>query len=76
MDITYIFIAGTILAAIVLALGAFYYAARDGQFRRLEEGARVIFDEEEPIGQRTDSFSDLSAPQHSNGADRTQNPIL
>ncbi len=36
------------------AVWALYWAAKDGQFRNMEQGATVIFDEEEPIGQPTD----------------------
>jgi len=53
---TYTFIAVAIAAAIVAALAAFYYAARNGQLKNLEEGSKIIFDEQEPIGQPTDSF--------------------
>lgn len=40
------------------ALGAFFWSVRDGQLRSLEAGSRVIFDEDEPIGEATDSFPD------------------
>ena len=36
------------------AVVAFYWAARNGQFRELDRGARSIFDEGEPVGQPTD----------------------
>lgn len=42
-------------------LAAFYWAARTGQFRNLEEGAKVIFDADEPIGTATDIFPDSNA---------------
>lgn len=42
-----------ILASAVYAL---YWATRKGQFERLERGAKVIFDEEEPEGEHTDYF--------------------
>jgi cbb3-type cytochrome oxidase maturation protein len=42
-------------------LAAFYWAARTGQFRNLEEGSRSIFDEEEPVGTATDVFADKHA---------------
>jgi cbb3-type cytochrome oxidase maturation protein len=38
------------------ALIAFYWSAKHGQLRELEKGAKVIFDETEPIGKATDSF--------------------
>ena len=42
-------------------LAAFYWAARTGQFRNLEEGAKVIFDADEPVGTATVTFSDRNA---------------
>lgn len=39
-------------------LAAFYWAARTGQFRNLEEGSKIIFDADEPIGIATDAFTD------------------
>lgn len=38
------------------ALCAFYWAVKTGQFRNVRDGARVIFDEDEPIGEPTDCF--------------------
>jgi len=40
------------------ALVAFYWAARTGQFRDLHNSAKVIFDEQEPVGGATDCFPD------------------
>lgn len=40
------------------ALGAFFWAVRDGQLRNLDTAAQVIFDEKEPIGEATDCFPD------------------
>jgi nitrogen fixation-related uncharacterized protein len=36
--------------------GALYWAHRNGQLNNLEKGARCIFDEDEPLGEITDSF--------------------
>lgn len=44
------------------AILAFYWAAKTGQFRNLNEGAKVIFDADEPIGKPTDHFPGESAP--------------
>jgi len=41
---------------ITVALGAFWWAAKDKQFENIEEGASCIFDESEPVGEPTDSF--------------------
>ena len=49
-----VFFGGTTLAA-------FYWAARTGQFRELEAGSRVIFDDDEPVGTATDAFADRRA---------------
>jgi hypothetical protein len=56
MSYTYLFIAGTIATASVFALLAFYWAAKHGHLRDVENGAKVIFDDEEPIGKPTDAF--------------------
>ncbi len=56
MAYTYIFIAAAILAAVVMALIGFYYAARQGQLRSVKDGSMVIFDAEEPVGLPTDAF--------------------
>ena len=39
-----------------LALVAFFWAARTGQFRNLHEAASEIFDAAEPAGMATDRF--------------------
>ncbi|MFZ9931597.1 MAG: cbb3-type cytochrome oxidase assembly protein CcoS [Chthoniobacterales bacterium] len=39
-------------------LAAFYWAAKEGQFRNLEAGSRSIFDDDEPVGAATDAFAD------------------
>jgi nitrogen fixation-related uncharacterized protein len=36
------------------AIYGLYWATKKGQLQNLEEGAKVIFDEEEPIGKPTD----------------------
>ncbi|KAF0093007.1 MAG: hypothetical protein E1N59_3264 [Puniceicoccaceae bacterium 5H] len=47
-----------IFATLFFFGGAFalYWAKKNNQFNNLEEGSRVIFDEEEPEGQQTDFF--------------------
>ena len=56
MSYTYLFIAGAITAASVFALLAFYWAAKHGHLQNVEEGAKIIFDDDEPIGKPTDAF--------------------
>ncbi|MGJ8725484.1 MAG: cbb3-type cytochrome oxidase assembly protein [Roseibacillus sp.] len=50
------------IALAVLTVGAFCWAASNKQFENLEDASRVIFDEDEPIGQPTDT--PLSHSQH------------
>ena len=38
-----------------LAIGAFFWAVRNKQFKDLNAGAFVIFDEDEPVGKMTDN---------------------
>jgi hypothetical protein len=56
MSYTYLFLAGAIAAASVFAILAFYWAAKHGHLQNVENGAKVIFDEGEPIGTPTDAF--------------------
>lgn len=54
----YFLILGGLLFLSGSALCAFYWAVKTGQFRNLRDGARSIFDEEEPVGEPTDCFPD------------------
>lgn len=56
MSYTYLFIAGAIAAASVFAILAFYWAAKHGHLQNVESGAKIIFDDAEPIGKPTDAF--------------------
>jgi hypothetical protein len=38
------------------------WAVRSGQLQNLQKGALLIFDEEEPVGQRTDQFPPREPP--------------
>ncbi len=60
-SLVYILLGAGLLVFGGTTIAAFYWAARTGQFRNLEEGAKVIFDDDEPIGTATDVFSDRSA---------------
>lgn len=44
------------LVFFIAAAGALYWAAKHGQMRDFEKGARSIFDEEEPEGEIGDHF--------------------
>jgi cbb3-type cytochrome oxidase maturation protein len=55
------YLAITIMLVFMLAMStsaviAFCWAAKTGQFSRLREGSRVIFNDDEPEGVVTDSF--------------------
>jgi nitrogen fixation-related uncharacterized protein len=69
MSYTYLFLAGAITAASVFAILAFYWAAKHGHLQNVESGAKVIFDDEEPIGRATDAF-----PGHRPGPTTTTVP--
>jgi nitrogen fixation-related uncharacterized protein len=56
MTITYGLIWGSWVIFGLTTLWALAWAIRTGQFRRINEGAKVIFDAEEPIGEMTDRF--------------------
>jgi nitrogen fixation-related uncharacterized protein len=51
---------GILLASMILlggsAVYALYWAAENGQFTNMEDGSKVIFDENEPEGEITDAF--------------------
>ena len=46
------------MAMLIVASAVYglYWASKKGQLQNLEEGAKVIFDEEEPIGTPTDQI--------------------
>ena len=56
MTIVYIATFGLALLFGVTAIWALAWAIRTGQFANFRRGASSIFDEEEPIGEVTDSF--------------------
>jgi len=58
MEVMHILIPAGITFLTGSALVAFYWAAKNGQFRDLQKGSEVIFDEDEPIGKPTDFFTD------------------
>lgn len=41
---------------------ALYWAHKNGQLSNLEDGAKSIFDEEEPVDSQTDVFPKKSSP--------------
>ena len=50
-----------------LAIGAFLWAVRNKQFKDLNAGAYVIFDEDEPIGKMTDNVFGTPGKNHEGG---------
>lgn len=42
------------------AIGALIWAVKSGQFNKLSEGSRIIFDDDEPEGVVNDRFPSLS----------------
>jgi nitrogen fixation-related uncharacterized protein len=44
------------LLIVASAVYGLYWASQKGQLQNLEEGAKVIFDHEEPIGRPTDQI--------------------
>ena len=58
MDWTQYIILGFVFACLFFlgAAAALYWAHRHGQLQNLDQGAESIFDEDEPLGERTDFF--------------------
>jgi len=56
MNWIYIVVVIMAIAISCSAAYALYWAAKSGQFKQLDKGAKTIFDEEEPIGTMTDTF--------------------
>jgi cbb3-type cytochrome oxidase maturation protein len=59
--IVYIILAAGLIFFSGSTLAAFYWAAKTGQFRNLEDGSKSIFDHDEPVGTATDAFADKNA---------------
>jgi nitrogen fixation-related uncharacterized protein len=53
------------MAMLVVASAVYglYWASKKGQLQDLEEGAKVIFDDEEPLGQPTDQTLNQPKPK-------------
>lgn len=56
-----------VLLGASLAIGAFFWAVRNKQFKDLNAGAYVIFDEDEPIGKMTDNVFGVTERNHKGG---------
>lgn len=64
MDPLVYIVGGIVLGGLFFAtaIAAFNWASKDGQMRNFDAGANVIFDEDEPLGQHTDSFPGRRRP--------------
>jgi cbb3-type cytochrome oxidase maturation protein len=56
--LVFLTLAGITIAAVM----AFGWAARSGQFRDFDAGARAVFDPDEPEGEATDAFPGKEPP--------------
>ncbi len=54
MSWAFLLIFGSMFALGATAIMALFWAGRNGQFSDMKNGARVIFDEDEPVGSPTD----------------------
>lgn len=71
MTLVYGLIWGTWVIFAIVVVWAFAWALRSGQFDSLSAGAQTLFDEEEPIGEMTDSFPG-TAPEDIDGPERKE----
>ncbi|MCU0793136.1 MAG: cbb3-type cytochrome oxidase assembly protein CcoS [Opitutaceae bacterium] len=57
------------MAMLIVASAVYglYWASKKGQLQDLEEGAKVIFDDEEPIGRPTDQTLHQTKPAPKSG---------
>lgn len=58
MDFVVYIIIGLVIGGLFFGLAAWglNWSIKSGQFKNLDDGSRVVFDEEEPEGQHTDYF--------------------
>jgi nitrogen fixation-related uncharacterized protein len=54
--VAYILVFGLLAALSASAVWGLWWAMKTGQFAQFQKGAASIFDEEEPIGRKTDAF--------------------
>jgi nitrogen fixation-related uncharacterized protein len=59
----YVILASSFVLLTGSALLALRWALRTGQLRDSKKTALVIFDDDEPVGQMTDSFPDKGSPR-------------
>jgi len=56
--LSYILIFGVLAAFGASVVWALWWAMKGGQFSNFQRGAKSIFDDDEPVGARTDAFPD------------------
>lgn len=76
MSIAFLLIFGSMFAVGTSAVLALFWAGRTGQFSDMKNGARVIFDEDEPVGEPTDVVLETRAERKARKEARkdTDNP--
>lgn len=62
--VAYTLIFGLLAGMALSVMYALYWAIRQGQFANFQRGATTIFDEDEPMGFRTDAFPDEAIKQN------------
>ena len=62
--VAYSLIFGLLAGMALSVMYALYWAIRQGQFSNFNRGATSIFDDDEPIGFRTDAFPDEAIEQN------------
>lgn len=71
--IAYILIFGLLGSLTTSVVWGLYWAIKTGQFANFQRGATSIFDDEEPIGFRTDAFpGEAASASRAGTADRTK----
>lgn len=63
MTLIYGLIWGSWVVFGIATVWAFAWAVRSGQFRQVSKGSKVLFDEDEPVGEMTDAFPDVPDDQ-------------
>ena len=56
MSLVYVFVFGSVVLFGLTAVYGLVWAIRSGQLDNFSRGATSIFDEDEPVGEMTDSF--------------------
>ena len=68
MTVYYVLVFGVLTCFFGSVIYALHWAIKSGQFSRYQQGARSIFDDEEPVGEMTDFFPDMKPDRKTEGA--------